>query len=139
MMDLFRNANFVRLFIATMASQLGTMVGNMAFAFYLLNRFSSQPSYATIAELMYTLPTLFVFLIVGMAADRFHRKHIAEYSDWIRAGLTIILMLSIAKDWVVFSFLILFLRSAVAKFFGPAEAAMIQGILTPEQYAQVQG
>lgn len=139
MIDLFRNANFVRLFIATMASQLGTMVGNMAFAFYLLNRFSSQPSYATIAELMYTLPTLFVFLIVGMAADRFHRKHIAEYSDWIRAGLTIILMLSIAKDWVVFSFLILFLRSAVAKFFGPAEAAMIQGILTPEQYAQAAG
>jgi MFS family permease len=71
MMDLFRNVNFVCLFIATMASQLGTMVGNMAFTFYLLNRFSSQPFYASTAELMYTLPTLFVFLIVGVAADRF--------------------------------------------------------------------
>lgn len=139
MMDLFKNANFVRLFLATMTSQLGTMVGNMAFAFYLLNRFSSQPSYATIAELMYTLPTLFVFLIVGVAADRFNRQHIAEYSDWVRVGLTIILIITITQDWIVCSFLVLFLRSAIAKFFGPAEAAMIQGILTPDQYTQAAG
>lgn len=72
-MDIFKNRNFVRLFFAALASQMGTTVGNMAFAF-LLDRFSSQPSYTTLAELMYSLPTIFVFLIVGVVADRFDRK-----------------------------------------------------------------
>ena len=35
-MDLFKNRNFVRLFFAAFASQMGTTVGNMAFAFFLL-------------------------------------------------------------------------------------------------------
>lgn len=74
-MDIFKNRNFVRLFFAALASQMGTTVGNMAFAFFfLLDRFSSQPSYTTLAELMYSLPTIFVFLIVGVVADRFDRK-----------------------------------------------------------------
>lgn len=61
-MDIFKNRNFVRLFFAALASQMGTTVGNMAFAFYLLDHFSHQPAYATLAELMYSLPTVFVFL-----------------------------------------------------------------------------
>lgn len=89
-MDIFKNRNFVRLFFAALASQMGTTVGNMAFAF-LLDRFSSQPSYTTLAELMYSLPTIFVFLIVGVVADRFDRKKVAENCDWIRAGLTVVL------------------------------------------------
>lgn len=32
-MDIFKNRNFVRLFFAALASQMGTTVGNMAFAF----------------------------------------------------------------------------------------------------------
>lgn len=90
-MDIFKNRNFVRLFFAALASQMGTTVGNMAFAFYLLDHFSNQPAYTTLAELMYSLPTVFVFLIVGVAADRLDRKKVAENCDWIRAGLTIIL------------------------------------------------
>lgn len=73
-MKIFENRNFVKLFFAALASQMGTTIGNMAFAFYLLDRFSHQPSYATLAELMYSLPTLFVFFLVGVVADRFDRK-----------------------------------------------------------------
>lgn len=73
-MDIFKNRNFVRLFFAALASQMGTTVGNMAFAFYLLDHFSHQPAYATLAELMYSLPTIFVFFMVGVVADRFDRK-----------------------------------------------------------------
>ncbi len=38
-MDIFKNRNFVRLFFATLASQMGTTVGNMAFAFLLAGPF----------------------------------------------------------------------------------------------------
>lgn len=53
MKELFRNRNFTKMFLATIASQFGTIVGNMAFAFYLLDRYSSHPGYASLAELMY--------------------------------------------------------------------------------------
>lgn len=137
--SLFQNPAFTKLFLANFASQLGTIVGNMAFAFYLLDRFGSQPAYATLAELMYAVPTLLVFFLVGVAADRLDRKRIAANCDWIRAGLTALLLLAVSYDWIVPAFVILFVRSAVSKFFAPAEAGLLQGILSQEQYMQASG
>ncbi|MGC5772157.1 MFS transporter [Paenibacillus pabuli] len=136
---LFRNPTFCKLFIATVASQLGTVVGNMAFAFYLVDRYSECPSLAAMAELMYSLPTLAVFWIVGVVADRFDRKHIAAYSDWIRAGLTMLLLLFVHYDLLVFCFLMLFLRSSISKFFGSAEMGLLQGSIDQDQYVQASG
>lgn len=135
-MELFRNATFVKMFLANFASQLGSMVGSMAFAFYLVDRFSSQPAYATLAELMYSLPTLVVFLFVGVLADRLDRKRIAVNSDWIRAVLSLVLLLAIYENWIVGAFALLFLRSAISKFFAPAEMSLLQGVMKPEQYVQ---
>ncbi|MGG6310785.1 MFS transporter [Paenibacillus macerans] len=139
MITLFRNPTFCKLFIATFASQLGSVVGNMAFAYYLVDRYSEQPSLATMAELMYSLPTLAVFWIVGVIADRFDRKRIAAYSDWIRAGLTLLLLLSVHLDLLFLCFLVLFLRSSISKFFGPAEMGLLQGSIDPNQYVQASG
>ncbi|MFD3447255.1 MFS transporter [Microbacteriaceae bacterium 4G12] len=138
-MEIFKNKLFTKLFLASCASQLGTTIGNMAFAFYLLDRFSKQPYLATLAELMYALPTLFVFVIVGVAADRMDRKKIAENSDWIRAGLTVLLLIATLFQSLFFIFLILFIRSAISKFFAPAEMSLLQGILDKEQYMQASG
>ncbi|MCM3441756.1 MFS transporter [Metabacillus halosaccharovorans] len=138
-MKIFRNRNFVKLFFAALFSQMGTTIGNMAFAFYLLDHFSHQPSYATIAELMYSLPTILVFFIVGVVADRFDRKKVAENCDWIRAALTVLLFGALFTNSIPFIFLVLFLRSAVTKFFFPAENSLVQGILNKEQYAQAAG
>lgn len=139
MRTLFRNPMFNRLFIAAFASQLGTVVGNMAFAYYLIDRYSERPALATTAELMYSLPTLAVFWIVGVIADRFDRKHIAAYSDWIRAGLTLLLLVFVHFNVLFACFLVLFLRSSISKFFGPAEMGLLQGSIDQEQYVQASG
>jgi MFS family permease len=138
-MQLFKNVTFTKMFLATFASQLGTVVGNMAFAFYLLDRFSSQPYYATLAELMYSLPTLVVFLFVGVIADRLDRKQITVNSDWIRAGLSVFLLVALHWNWIIPAFVLLFLRSAVSKFFAPAEMSLLQGVMSSEQYVQAAG
>jgi len=138
-MDIFKNRNFVKLFFAALTSQMGTTIGNMAFAFYLLDQFSDKPYYATLAELMYSLPTIFVFFLVGVVADRFDRKKVAENCDWIRAGLTILLFFALFLDSLPIIFFILFLRSAVTKFFFPAETSLVQGILRKDQYATASG
>ncbi|WP_243291659.1 MFS transporter [Bacillus sp. FJAT-47783] len=138
-MDIFNNRNFVKLFLAAFMSQMGSTIGNMAFAFYLLDHFSDQPYYATLAELMYSLPTIFVFFIVGVVADRLDRKKVAEWCDWIRACLTILLFFTLFTESLPLIFLILFLRSAVTKFFFPAESSLVQGILRKDQYATAAG
>ncbi|MFZ3589695.1 MFS transporter [Bacillus sp. DJP31] len=139
MKEIFKNGTFVKLFFASITSQMGSIIGNMAFAFYLLDHFSNQPYLATLAELMYSIPALVVFLFVGVLADRLDRQKIAEYSDWIRAALTMILFVSVFLDFIPLTFAILFIRSAVSKFFFPAEAGLVQGVLTKEQYQTAAG
>ncbi|WP_169091641.1 MFS transporter [Paenibacillus sp. PL91] len=139
MKELFRNPTFCKLFFASITSQLGNVVGNMAMAFYFVDSYSDRPSLATTAELMYSLPTLAVFWIVGVVADRFDRQRIAAYSDWIRAGLTLLLLLFVIYDLLFLCFLVLFLRSSISKFFGPAEMGLLQSSIDQEQYAQASG
>ncbi|GGI16734.1 MFS transporter [Gottfriedia solisilvae] len=139
MLQIFKNRNFLWLFLANFTSQLGSVVGMTAFMLYLLRKFSNQPSYATITELMYTLPMLFLFFLVGVFADRLNRKKIAMYCDYISAFLSVVLLITIMQDWIFLSFCILFLRSGVSKFFQPAQSSLLQGILTEDQYATSAG
>ncbi|MDF2922687.1 MAG: ykuC [Paenibacillaceae bacterium] len=139
MRDIFRNATFCKLFAAAVTSQLGSTIGNMALAFYLLDHYSNQPGYAALAELMYSLPTLAVFFLVGVLADRMDRKKICAYSDWIRAGLTMGLLGALVAGWMPLVFGVLFVRGAVGKFFNPAQSALVQSILKPEHYTAAAG
>ncbi|NDI34494.1 MFS transporter [Chengkuizengella sediminis] len=137
--SIFKNGNYTKLFLANLTSQMGTVIGLTAFMFYLLDRFSNQPSYATINEMMFSLPTLLVFWIIGVLADRMDRQKIAIYTDWIRAVLSICFLVSIWVGWIPLIFFILFLRSAVQKFFFPAEQAIVQGILKEHEYTTAAG
>ncbi|MEK4149110.1 MFS transporter [Robertmurraya sp. FSL W8-0741] len=137
--EIFQNRNYLRLFLANFTSQLGSTIGLTAFMFYLLDRFSDQPAYASITELMYSLPTLAVFFIVGVLADRMDRQKIAYYCDWISAILSLTLMVAIYVGWMPLIFAVLFLRSAVQKFFFPAEHGMVQGILKKDDYTTAAG
>ncbi|WP_088041641.1 MFS transporter [Bacillus sp. EAC] len=139
MFQIFKNRNFAWLFLANFTSQLGSVVGMTAFMLYLLRKFSTQPYYATITELMYTLPMIFVFFLVGVVADRLDRKKIAMYCDFISAFLSMVLLFTIMQDWIVISFGVLFIRSGVSKFFQPAQSSLLQGILTEDQYATSAG
>ncbi|RSK26285.1 MFS transporter [Bacillus sp. HMF5848] len=137
--SIFKNKTFTKLFLATFTSQMGNTIGMTAFMFYLLDRFGDQPVYATVTELMYSLPTLAVFFLVGVMADLMDRQKIAYYCDWISALLSIALLGAILLDWMPLVFALLFLRSAVSKFFFPAETAIVQGILSKDEYTSSAG
>jgi MFS transporter, DHA3 family, macrolide efflux protein len=139
MASVFRERNFTKLFFAAFTSQMGGTIGLTAFMFYLLHRYSNQPVYATITELMFSLPTLAVFFMVGVAADRLDRQKVALYCDWICAGISLLFIISLIIQWIPLTFALLFIRSAVRNFFSPAESAIIQGILTPEDYTTAAG
>ncbi len=66
--------------------------------YYILDRFSNQPAYASVTELMYSVPTLVVFLFVGVAADRLDRQKIAYTSNWVAAVLSLSLLGAVAVE-----------------------------------------
>lgn len=136
---IFRNRNYTLLFIANFTSQMGGIIGLTAFLYFLLDRFTNKPAYGSMAELMYSLPMLVVFVFIGVVADRFDRTKIAANSDYICAVLSLALIFSAIYEQVVLMFLLLFVRSAISKFFQPAQAALIQGILKEEEYTVAAG
>ncbi len=137
--QVFKKPNYRNLFLASLTSQMGSVIGMTAFMFYLLDRFSEQPAYATITELMYSLPTLAVFFLVGVVADKMDRQKIAANSDWLSALLSLVLIGVVVVGWMPLIFTVLFLRSAVTKFFLPAESSLVQGILSKDEYASAAG
>jgi MFS transporter, DHA3 family, macrolide efflux protein len=136
---IFKNQTYRNLFFAQFTSQFGSMIGIIAFAFYFLDKFSNQPFYATLTEIMYASPMLFVFFLTGVFADKFDRQKIALYSDWICSVLSILLLVFVWIDMVPFIYLILFLRSLVGKFFYPAQSSIVHGILSKEDYPVAMG
>ncbi|GIN87202.1 putative MFS-type transporter YkuC [Heyndrickxia sporothermodurans] len=137
--EIFMNPIFVKLFFANFTSQMGSVIGITAFTFYLLDRFSNQPAYASITEMMYSLPTLAVFFLVGVLADRMDRQKIAFNCDMISSFLSIVLIGAIYIGWMPLIFAVLFLRSAISKFFFPAESGILQGVLSKDDYATSAG
>ncbi|GAA0321855.1 MFS transporter [Bacillus carboniphilus] len=136
---IFKNPNYVKLFIAQFASQIGTVTGLIAFTFYILDRFSQQPVFATLTEMMYSLPTLFLFFLTGVLADSFDRQKIARNCDWICAGLSLLLLGAVMIGFMPLIFALLFIRSGISKFFPPAQSALLQGVLTKEDYPTAMG
>ncbi|MCA0149123.1 MFS transporter [Rossellomorea vietnamensis] len=139
MIEIFKNPIFLKLFFANFTSHMGSVIGLTAFMFYLLDRFSEQPMYASITEVMYSLPTLLVFFLVGVFADRLDRQKIAYHCDTISAILTLLLFGAIFIGWLPLIFTVLFLRSGVQKFFFPAEQGILQGVLSKDDYSTAAG
>ncbi|TMU88231.1 MFS transporter [Bacillus sp. BHET2] len=139
MIEIFRNRIFLKLFFANFTSHMGSVIGLTAFMLYLLDRFSEKPMYASITEMMYSLPTLLVFFLVGVLADRIDRQKIAYHCDTISAFLTLLLFGAIFIGWLPFIFFVLFVRSGVQKFFFPAEQGILQGVLSKDDYSTAAG
>jgi DHA3 family macrolide efflux protein-like MFS transporter len=136
---IFRNKNYARLFLANFTSQMGSFIGLTAFMYYILDRFSDKPLYVSVTEMMYSLPMLAVFWLIGVLSDRFDRKKIASNCDFISAFLSILLIFAVLTEKILLIFLILFIRSAILKFFQPAQQSLIQGILTKDEYTVAAG
>lgn len=137
--EIFQNKTYTRLLMANIASKLGAYIGTTAFLFYLLKEFTEKPIYATVNELMSTLPILLVFFLIGVVADKFDRQRIMYLSDTISIVLSVFLLFAVFQESIFFMFLFVGLRIMVHSFFAPAQSAVMQGILKPEEYMVASG
>jgi MFS family permease len=124
---LFRNKQFLRLWLAQIISQTVMNAANYGMI-VLVTTVSSGSSLATSgAVVAFSLPALFLSVPAGAMVDRFDRRLVLWVSNALRAvaSAVFVLTLLIAPDklWPVYA--LTFFIAMVGQFFTPAEGAAI--------------
>ena len=132
MVTLFRQRNFARLWFGGLISLMGDRVLMVALPFFVYQETGSTIASAVMvaAEL---LPRLLFGSIAGVYVDRWNRKNVMVMTS-IAQGLVILplfLVESGTSMWIVY--LVSFLQTTLAMFFGPAENALLPLLVREEE------
>jgi len=132
--SIFRNKNFILLFLGKLISQLGDVIYNMAIGWYILTITSSalqMSIYMAIGTVVYVV----MGPIGGVIADRHNRKMLIIWMDYLRGAAVaitgLLMYFNIQSIWM------LYITSAILSICGaifvPASNALIPNIVQEEQ------
>jgi MFS family permease len=126
-----RNANFRRLWIAQIVSEIGDWFYSLAI-YSLLLEFTGQARSVALALVLQVIPQTLFGPLSGIVNDRLRRKQVMIASDLARVGIVFCMLLvrSRSRIWLVYP--LLFLESVMWAFFEPARTAVIPNITTSE-------
>ncbi len=128
--QVLRNPKFLSLF----GSQILTQVGGNAVLFGLtVTVFGLTDSSTAVSILLLTflVPAVVFGAVAGVFVDMFDRRQILIWSNFLRAGLYVLLL--IFPDQLLVIYAVTALVATLTTFFGPAEAAMIPSVVKKEQ------
>lgn len=134
---LIRNKSFWIVFAAFVLPSASHVLTVYALSFFLLEYYANHPEYVSFAELMSTLPVIAGFLLIGLATDRLHRKHLGLAALAFRLLFAASLLISLSNGWIALVFVMLFCRMFFHKLFTTMEMAIIQGLLPSDDYVKV--
>lgn len=133
--NLWRNRNFLLLFVAQIVSLLGSGVTTVGLALFAYQLTGGKSATAVIGNALFL--RILAFLIfsqpAGVFADRFDRKNILIAADVLRFAL-LALFPFITEVWQIYG--LIFLINAVTAFFTPTFEASIPEIVGEEQYVK---
>jgi MFS family permease len=133
--SLFRNRDFVLLWMAQGISSFGDALTNLALI-ALVNQLTGSTAAIAALTILVVVPTISIGLIAGALVDRLNRKTTMLISDSLRALLVFGLVFVSSKDrlWLLYG--LGFLQAAVGTFFNPARGALIAKVVPAEQLVQ---
>ncbi len=134
--SLFRNRNFMLLWIAQGLSQTAQNTLNLALVDYVSRLTKGSPTAAAIETVAFVLPGVFFSALAGVFVDRFNKRQIMIITNVLRAVIVpwLVLMSGLPVGIAVpLIFLITCVFSTISQFFGPAEGAMIPLLVAPNQ------
>ncbi|HSM33879.1 MAG TPA: MFS transporter, partial [Anaerolineae bacterium] len=128
--QVLRNPRFLALFGSQILTQVG---GNMVLFGLTVTVFGLTGSNTSVSLLLLTflVPAVVFGAIAGVFVDMFDRRQILIWSNFLRAGLYLLLLLF--PDQLLVIYLVTALVATLTSFFGPAEAAMIPFVVKREQ------
>ena len=129
---LFRNRNFVALWIGQMISFIGDYFYFLAIPI-VVNRLTGSALMVGLSAIASALPALLLGPIAGVFVDRWDRRRTMIVSDLVRSGLVLFCLLVNTKEQVWIFYLVGFLMSSTSQFFFPARNALLPLIVTEKQ------
>ncbi len=133
--SLFRNRDFVLLWMAQAISSFGDALTNLALI-ALVNQLTGSTTAIATLSILIAVPTISIGLIAGALVDRLNRKTTMIISDSLRALLVIGLVVVSSKDWLWLLYTLGFLQAAVGTFFNPARGALIAKVVPAAQLVE---
>ncbi|WP_345239367.1 MFS transporter [Pontibacillus salipaludis] len=127
--SIWRNQNFVPYFLANALSNLGNWFDFVAVLILFRYTWQADPMLIALIPIMYAIPSILLGQFAGVFADRKDKRKVLIYSDWIRGGLTLLIVLT-TSPW--FALPVLFLRNAVGVVSFPAQQGLMRSIVVEE-------
>lgn len=124
----FKNRDFLKLWAGHGISTFGDMVTFLAIPMIVYSLTGSK-SALSLSVLVRVIPVLLIGPFAGALVDRLDRKKIMIFSDLLRAVLTLVLILSPDKYLLTAIYAVVFLKSLIGIFFGPAFNSSIPAII----------
>lgn len=131
---LWRNADYIRLWLGQIVSALGTRVSQLAFPLLVL-AVTRSPAEAGLVGAMRTIPYGILILPAGAYIDRWDRKRVMILCDSGRTVAlgSIPLALALGRLSVIQLALVALVEGALFTFFNVAEAACLPRVVAKEQ------
>ncbi len=125
----FRNRNFVALWIGQIFSQIADRIIFVVFISLIVHHFGPSDRYTSFLYIAFTIPAVMLTAIAGVFVDRWPRRAVLVITNLMRAALVALIPWAAAATggWAIY--LVAFLISAATQFFVPAEAATIPMIV----------
>lgn len=131
--DLFKvlsNKNFLKLWLSQVASQVTTHMINFTLILKIYQITGSSLA-VSLVILAFYIPSIIFSLFGGVYVDRFSRKQILVWTNFLQA--IIVLTYLLAGGNILLILLILFIYSLINQFFFPAEGAMIPQLVREKE------
>lgn len=128
---LFRNKNFLFLWLGQVFSQLGDRVTFVIFVAVIASIFSTSTTLQSWLYVSFTIPAILLTAVAGVFIDRWNKKYTLIITNILRA--TLIVALPLFGKSLLSIYLLAFLVSAVTQFFVPAEASSIPMLVNKKQ------
>jgi MFS transporter, DHA3 family, macrolide efflux protein len=129
---LFKNRDFLFLWIGQIISQLGDRLSQMALIGLVYSREGTSIQFAKILSFT-IIPVFLIGPLAGAFVDKWDRRKTMYICDFIRALLVLMIPLFLFyKQTFLWTYLIIFIAFSVGRFFVPAKLAIIPQIVEPK-------
>lgn len=128
--SLFRNRNFLMLWLSSAISYIGDFFNSVA----LVKVLSEDPEHLglwmALVMIAKVVPGILLGPVAGVVADRFPRRTVMIIADLLRAGLVAGLVFAATPAAVI---TLCALAAAVSTFYNPAASALLPSLVKPEE------
>ncbi|WP_176555842.1 MFS transporter [Virgibacillus ndiopensis] len=124
--SIWRDRNFIKFFSANALSDLGNWFDFVAVLILFRYTWEANPMLIALIPVMYAIPSILLGQFAGVFADRRDKLKILVHSDWIRAGLTLLLVFTPAP---MLALPVLLFRNTVGVVSLPAQQGLMRNIV----------